>query len=301
MILLVIVSNTLILCLQDQMQIKTEHNIELVFVIIFTFEMVIKIFATGFILDPGSYMRDRWNAFDFVIIISSLIPYITEMSLHINLIGLRALRVLHPLRTIHSVRSIKIILNAFLASIPLLIDTFIILVFVYLLFAVSGLQLFSGVLKNRCFEAATGIPHADDMLCGGQVICPENYVCGKMLKNPHQGITNFDNMLYSLLQVFQITTLEGWSDIQLMLIQSFSFQSVLYFYIIIFFGNFFVMNIILAVVKLKFGQVHQYYAKLDRNASLQSRKKKKKKTKRRKTNGLKDQFKEDEDESEPFL
>jgi len=50
----------------------------------------------------------------------------------------------------------------------------------------------------------TGIVLADDIwmetYCAST--CPENYICGKMIKNPNGGITNFDNILYSFLAVF---------------------------------------------------------------------------------------------------
>lgn len=50
-------------------------------------------------------------------------------------------------------------------------------------------------------------------LCGG-VDCPGGFFCGRTNDNPNYGVTNFDNVMYSLLCVFQSVTLEGWSDIQ---------------------------------------------------------------------------------------
>jgi hypothetical protein len=56
-------------------------------------------------------------------------------------------------------------------------------------------------------------PNEDEPLCGGSVTCAGGYFCGKTNENPNFGVTNFDNVMYSLLAVFQTTTLEGWSDI----------------------------------------------------------------------------------------
>jgi hypothetical protein len=53
-------------------------------------------------------------------------------------------------------------------------------------------------------------------LCAGGD-CPGGYFCGKSNDNPNFGVTNFDNVMYSLLAVFQSVTLEGWSDIQKMM------------------------------------------------------------------------------------
>ena len=54
--------------------------------------------------------------------------------------------------------------------------------------------------------------HPDDLLCG-DLECPGGYICGKGNENPNYGTTNFDNVCYSFLAVFQSVTLEGWSEV----------------------------------------------------------------------------------------
>jgi hypothetical protein len=89
---------------------------------------------------------------------------------------------------------------AFFAALPMLCDTFMVLIFVFLIFGIGGLQLFAGLLKRRCFHAVLGILHVDDILCGNRE-CPNYYICGKAMDSPNCGITNFDNIFYSFLQV----------------------------------------------------------------------------------------------------
>lgn len=45
--------------------------------------------------------------------------------------------------------------------------------------------------------------------------CPNDTVCrkGQAWKGPNYGITNFDNILFAILTVFQCITMEGWTDI----------------------------------------------------------------------------------------
>ena len=43
--------------------------------------------------------------------------------------------------------------------------------------------------------------------------CPAGSVCRFWEEGPHNGITSFDNFLLALLTVFQLITLEGWSDV----------------------------------------------------------------------------------------
>lgn len=58
-----------------------------------------------------------------------------------------------------------------------------------------------GLLKKRCFDPMTGIPHEDNIICG-RIECPSEYICGKMIANPNWGVTNFDNLAYAFLMVF---------------------------------------------------------------------------------------------------
>jgi hypothetical protein len=73
--------------------------------------MILKIFAMGFFLNKGSYLRDHWNKLDFAIIFSGYIGYIFEGG-GANLSVLRSFRVIRPLRTISSIEGLRIIVSA---------------------------------------------------------------------------------------------------------------------------------------------------------------------------------------------
>ena len=73
-----------------------------------------------------------------------------------------------------------------------------------------------------------------------------------MRENPDYEVTNFDNIMYSLLMVFQCVTLEGWSGIMYKLFDAFSIYVVFYFIVLVFIGAFFLLNLMLAVIKAKF-------------------------------------------------
>lgn len=100
---------------------------------------------------------------------------------------------------------------------PLLRDSILVLLFFFMIFAIAGCQLFSGALKNRCFNEETGIIDASIDFCGGGDSCRPGYYCGKSNENPSNGATNFDNVMFSLMQVFQVVTLEGWTAIMVSL------------------------------------------------------------------------------------
>lgn len=110
--------------------------------------MAFKILALGFVFNRGAYLRDVWNILDFVIVVTSYLPYVINFGFSVN--ALRAIRVLRPLKTITKVKALKMIVSTLFHSFSLVMDSLYILFFVILVFAIAGNQLFSGSLKNRC-------------------------------------------------------------------------------------------------------------------------------------------------------
>jgi len=50
----------------------------------------------------------------------------------------------------------------------------------------------------------------DKPLIGG-LICPDGYVCRVGWEGPSYGIQSFDNILLSMLSVFNVITMNGWT------------------------------------------------------------------------------------------
>lgn len=156
----------------------------------------------GFLCNPGAYLRDAWNILDFVIIASGYMSMFLEGS-GVNLSALRSFRVVRPLRTISSVPGLRVIVSSLINALPLLRDSLLVLMFFFLVFAIAGCQLFTGALKNRCFNENTGlIDTTFTKFCGGGNSCQPGFYCAKSNENPANGATNFDNIAFSLLQVF---------------------------------------------------------------------------------------------------
>ena len=170
---------------------------------LYTTEMALKIFAYGFVFDGKAYLRDLWNVLDFIIVVTSLLPFVVKLGFSVN--SLRAIRVLRPLKNITKVKALKMIVSTLFYSFSLVMDSLYILLFVIIVFSIAGTQLFSGVLKNRCIEVATGA--ISDVICVHLTVCSEGFVCGKGIDNPNFSINNFDTFLWSMLNVFQTLTL----------------------------------------------------------------------------------------------
>lgn len=43
--------------------------------------------------------------------------------------------------------------------------------------------------------------------------CPTSYLCSNTWIGPNDGITQFDNILFAVLTVFQCITMEGWTTV----------------------------------------------------------------------------------------
>jgi hypothetical protein len=98
--------------------------------------MFLKIFGFGFILNKGAYIRDGWNILDFTIVIIGYISLFGSSS--INISSLRVFRVLRPLRTITKVEGLRLQVTALISALPLLLDTVIVLLFFFIIFAIAG-------------------------------------------------------------------------------------------------------------------------------------------------------------------
>ncbi|KAK1329273.1 hypothetical protein QTO34_011454 [Cnephaeus nilssonii] len=132
----------------------------------------------------------------------------THFNTHVDLRTLRAVRVLRPLKLVPADR-VESIMKA---MVPLL-QIGLLLFFAILMFAIIGLEFYSGKLHRACFMNNSGIlegfdpPHP----CGVQG-CPAGYECRDWI-GPNDGITQFDNILFAVLTVFQCITMEGWTTV----------------------------------------------------------------------------------------
>ncbi|XP_057361453.1 sodium channel protein type 1 subunit alpha isoform X7 [Manis pentadactyla] len=124
-------------------------NVEYTFTGIYTFESLIKIIARGFCLEDFTFLRDPWNWLDFTVI---TFAYVTEFVDLGNVSALRTFRVLRALKTISVIPGLKTIVGALIQSVKKLSDVMILTVFCLSVFALIGLQLFMGNLRNKCVQ-----------------------------------------------------------------------------------------------------------------------------------------------------
>ncbi|KAM9857055.1 voltage-dependent T-type calcium channel subunit alpha-1I [Aulostomus maculatus] len=115
----------------------------------FALEMVIKMVALG-IFGQRCYLGDTWNRLDFFIVMAGMVEY--SLDLHnINFTAIRTVRVLRPLKAINRVPSMRILVNLLLDTLPMLGNVLLLCFFVFFIFGIIGVQLWAGLLRNRCY------------------------------------------------------------------------------------------------------------------------------------------------------
>uniref|UniRef100_A0A3P8Z7V2 Voltage-dependent T-type calcium channel subunit alpha n=1 Tax=Esox lucius TaxID=8010 RepID=A0A3P8Z7V2_ESOLU len=115
----------------------------------FAVEMVIKMVALG-IFGKKCYLGDTWNRLDFFIVLAGMLEYSVNLQ-NVSFTAVRTVRVLRPLRAINRVPSMRILVTLLLDTLPMLGNVLLLCFFVFFIFGIVGVQLWAGLLRNRCF------------------------------------------------------------------------------------------------------------------------------------------------------
>uniref|UniRef100_A0A8C3QYP9 Calcium voltage-gated channel subunit alpha1 I n=1 Tax=Cyanoderma ruficeps TaxID=181631 RepID=A0A8C3QYP9_9PASS len=151
-------------CLSDRCKILQVFD-DFIF-IFFAMEMVLKMVALG-IFGKKCYLGDTWNRLDFFIVMAGMVEYSLDLQ-NINLSAIRTVRVLRPLKAINRVPSMRILVNLLLDTLPMLGNVLLLCFFVFFIFGIIGVQLWAGLLRNRCFME-------ENFTVQGDIILPPYY------------------------------------------------------------------------------------------------------------------------------
>lgn len=161
--------------------------------------------------------------------------------------------VLHPtcsiLKCALALSGLQIVLNSIMKAMVPLLHIGMLVMFVIIIYAIIGLELFIGRMHKSCYSISTGpqlsklrqilnsvcilsmgsaqcllplsapgLMMEDDpspcAFAGSGRFCVGNGTeCRGKWEGPNGGITNFDNIFFAMLTVFQCITMEGWTDV----------------------------------------------------------------------------------------
>ncbi|XP_017887476.1 voltage-dependent T-type calcium channel subunit alpha-1G isoform X3 [Ceratina calcarata] len=150
-------------CVDDQCVTNRCKILQMFDDIIFAFfalEMTIKMVAMG-IYGKGTYLADSWNRLDFFIVAAGALEYCLNVE-NMNLSAIRTIRVLRPLRAINRIPSMRILVMLLLDTLPMLGNVLLLCFFVFFIFGIVGVQLWEGILRQRCFlRAEPGVKYPE--------------------------------------------------------------------------------------------------------------------------------------------
>lgn len=211
---------------------------EPVFTGLFTLELLMKVFAFGFIFGPNTYLKDKWNWIDLLVVITSLLSSLPQFG---NYSAFRTFRLLRPLRSLNSLQNMKLLVSTLLSSLAQLGEIIVFALFFFLIFSIMGVSLWAGSIHYRCRETkypsgGDWVAVADDTQLCGYRSCPSDSsgnptYCGSLVvahdkyhnvtvSNVYRdtqiteldfGLVTFDNVANAMLAIFQCITMEGWT------------------------------------------------------------------------------------------
>uniref|UniRef100_A0A8C1SXY3 Voltage-dependent calcium channel type A subunit alpha-1 n=1 Tax=Cyprinus carpio TaxID=7962 RepID=A0A8C1SXY3_CYPCA len=263
MILATIIANCIVLSLEQHLpgedktpMSKRLEKTEPYFIGIFCFEAGIKLVALGFVFHKGSYLRNGWNVMDFIVVLSGILATAgSHMNIPVDLRTLRAVRVLRPLKLVSGIPSLQIVLKSIIKAMVPLLQIGLLLFFAILMFAIIGLEFYSGKLHHTCLPSPDILGMEKLSFACGVRKCPEKYTCSGSWIGPNDGITQFDNILFAVLTVFQCITMEGWTAVLYNTNDALGpTWNWIYFIPLIIIGSFFVLNLVLGVLSGEFAK-----------------------------------------------
>ncbi|XP_043425338.1 voltage-dependent L-type calcium channel subunit alpha-1S isoform X3 [Prionailurus bengalensis] len=251
------------------------EKLEYFFLIVFSIEAAMKIIAYGFLFHQDAYLRSGWNVLDFIIVFLGVFTVILEQ---VNVIqsntapmsskgagldvkALRAFRVLRPLRLVSGVPSLQVVLNSIFKAMLPLFHIALLVLFMVIIYAIIGLELFKGKMHKTCYFIGTDIvatvenekPSPCARTGSGRPCTINGSECRGGWPGPNHGITHFDNFGFSMLTVYQCITMEGWTDVLYWVNDAIGNEwPWIYFVTLILLGSFFILNLVLGVLSGEF-------------------------------------------------
>ncbi|ETE62876.1 Voltage-dependent L-type calcium channel subunit alpha-1S, partial [Ophiophagus hannah] len=249
-----------------------KEKLEYFFLIVFAIEAMLKIIAYGFLFHADAYLRNGWNVLDFTIVFLGVFTVILEkISLMDSALlsgqggfdvkALRAFRVLRPLRLVSGIPSLQVVLNSIIKAMLPLFHIAVLVVFMLIIYAIVGQELFKGKMHKTCYYNGTDIlatverekPAPCSTSGHGRPCTIPGSECRGPWAGPNHGITHFDNFGFSMLTVYQCISMEGWTEVLYWVNDAIgNAWPWIYFVSLILLGSFFILNLILGVLSGEF-------------------------------------------------
>ncbi|CAF1925602.1 unnamed protein product [Rotaria magnacalcarata] len=262
----------------------TTFIIDIFCAIILTIEAVAKMKTGGLLVGDSAYLRDRWNHFDAVMVLSiyfSIVLQTLELIYVVNKYTyftiIRAPRpfiLIKVLKTFLKFELPKSQIKSILQrSSSQIYNVTMFFLFFMSLYAILGVQFF-GALTFHCVRNGTDLNNVTksdlmipDTYCSPTkdgFTCPDNFMCKKIdIPRNLRGYNGFDELATSFFSVYESASQEGWVFLMYRAIDSLpSWRAFFYFITMIFFLAWLVKNVFIAVIIETFAEIRVQFQQM---------------------------------------
>eukprot|EP00002_Diphylleia_rotans_P014058 TRINITY_DN2735_c0_g2_i2.p1 TRINITY_DN2735_c0_g2~~TRINITY_DN2735_c0_g2_i2.p1 ORF type:complete len:1772 (-),score=312.10 TRINITY_DN2735_c0_g2_i2:100-5415(-) len=181
----------------------------IVFAYVFFTEAIMKLIAFGW----KDYSADRVNLFDGFIALMSITEIILIGGGYLTVFRLlRLFRVVRVLKIFKAFDSLRILVATVMKSLAAVVNLVWVILIFLILFSLVGMQLFGGKVTD------------DDQRA------------------------HFNDFITSMITVFQVLTVEGWTDVMYTYMKATTPAASLYFICLVLFGNYIILYLFLAIL-----------------------------------------------------
>lgn len=190
----------------------------------------------------------------------------------------------------------KILIGTLLSSVSQLGGIMGLAIFFFMIFAILGVSLWAGTINYRCYQTEWPdefgiwkVVEDDPHLCSSTRQCTAGTFCSSRfdafdagynisadslrmdsdINELNYGLTNFDNIGSAFLTIFQCITMEGWTKIMNIFQDAYtSWFVVLYFILCVVICSFFLLNLTIAVMLMKYEELDKTQKNSKHNEDL---------------------------------
>jgi hypothetical protein len=199
---------------EDPEMFSILYAADLVLTTLFALELLLNTISHGVLV----FLRDPWNKMDALIVLTSLIS-VAAHDVQLSLFkAMRLLRALRPLRVIRRAPELKVAVNALFQSISAISNVAALIMILWLVFGILGMNLWSGKFHhcndprfpgwNTTYEETGFIGHKSG--CNGTFVNKLGITTARHWVNKPFG---YDNIFRALLTLFEVSSLDAWTDI----------------------------------------------------------------------------------------
>ncbi|CAF0823088.1 unnamed protein product [Rotaria sp. Silwood1] len=262
----------------------TTFIIDITCAIILTIEAAAKMKTRGILIGDSSYLRDRWNHFDAIMVLNiyfsiiiqtfELIGIIPKYSYYTLIRSPRPFILIKVLKTFLKFELPKSQIKSILQrSSSQIYNVTVFFLFFMSLYAILGVQFF-GSLTFHCVRNGTNLNNVTksdlmipDTYCSPTkdgFHCPENFTCKKIeIQRNLRGYNGFDELATSFFSVYESASQEGWVFLMYRAIDSLpSWRAFFYFITLIFFLAWLVKNVFIAVIIETFAEIRVQFQQM---------------------------------------